>query len=69
MMPSLRILCGSLDSEVEILILEDRENFSRTAVFDDQILIENYRGYINRDIAEVLHISHMSFVKHLITLR
>lgn len=51
--------------------LEDRERSGRPAVVDDdqiETLIKNNPGHSTRDIAEVLHISHMSVVRHLKTL-
>jgi len=51
--------------------LEDRERSGRPAVVDnDQILtlIENNPRHMIRDIAEIVHISHMSVIRHLKTL-
>jgi len=50
--------------------LENRERFGRPAVVDDQILtlIENNPRHTIQDIAEILHISHMSVIRHLKTL-
>jgi len=51
--------------------LEDRERFDRPAVVDDDqilTLIENNPRHTTRDIAEILHISHMSVIRHLKTL-
>ncbi|KAG5325309.1 SETMR methyltransferase, partial [Pseudoatta argentina] len=51
--------------------LEDRKRSGRPVVVnDDQIvtLIENNPRHTTRDIAEILHISHMSVVRHLETL-
>ncbi|XP_018366071.1 PREDICTED: histone-lysine N-methyltransferase SETMAR-like [Trachymyrmex cornetzi] len=51
--------------------LEDRERSGRPAVVDDDqivTLIENNPRHTTRDIAEILHISHMSVVRHLETL-
>jgi len=43
--------------------LEDRERSDKPAVVDDddQILIENNPRHTTRDIAEIFHISHMSY--------
>jgi len=51
--------------------LEDRECSGRPAVVDDDqilILIENNPRHTTRDIAEKLHISRMSVIRHLKTL-
>jgi len=53
--------------------LEDRERSGKPAVVnDDQILtlIKNnlHFHYTTRDIVEILHISHMSVIRHLKTL-
>jgi len=52
--------------------LENRERSGRPAVIDDDqilTLIENDPRHTTRDIAEVLHISHISVIRHLKTLR
>jgi len=51
--------------------LEDRERSGRSVVVDDDqilTLIENNSRHTTRDIAEILHISHMSVIRHLKTL-
>ncbi|KAM0730355.1 Histone-lysine N-methyltransferase SETMAR [Formica fusca] len=50
--------------------LEDRERSGKPAVVDDDqivTLIENNPRHTTRDIAEILHISHMSVVRYLKT--
>jgi len=50
--------------------LEDRERSGRPAIVDDDqilTLIKNNPRHTTRDIAEKLHISHMSVIRHLKT--
>jgi len=49
--------------------LENRERSGRPVVDDDCILtlIENNPRHTTRDIAEILHISHMNVIRHLKT--